>query len=172
MLQSKIILFPAISLIVWQGCWINYHETVLLVNPDQNIGLDNKSNYRRYRLGDLSVLRVNYRRFPIIQIYFQSKFVHRKPFSQPFPPKKKGFSQPKYKRFGAKRASYIWIIGVFLSPCYKYRNKWSIWGPVSNIDNFFSSYIWTRDENKPPIIYIFFFIVCFSVVTILNFLKI
>ena len=37
-----------------------------------------------------------------------------------FLPKKKvpvasHFSQPKYRRFGPKRASYIWIIGAFVS---------------------------------------------------------
>ena len=33
------------------------------------------------------------------------------------------FFQSKYRRFGPKRASCIWIIGDLLSPYDKYRNK-------------------------------------------------
>ena len=48
--------------------------------------------YRRFLkkiLGDLTVLEVNYRRFPDFQIYFQTKLVHQNPFPQLFLPKKR-----------------------------------------------------------------------------------
>ena len=108
-------------------------------------------------------MKVKNRRFPDFLNLISTQIYSLKTVFSTFLPKKKvlvasHFSQPKYRRFGPKRASYIWIIGDLLSPCDKYRNEKNglylsqdrgaaevLW---QNIDHFLSSYICTRDETK------------------------
>ena len=75
--------------------------------------------------------------------------VQQKLFSQRVYGKKKAlvashFFKSKYRRFGPKRASCIWIIGDLLSPYDKYRNE---------------NYICHQGRNQAPIIYVVLFIV-------------
>ena len=93
-------------------------------------------------IGVLLVLKVIYRRFSNFESSAKTVF-------STFLWGKKAlvashFFQSKYRRFGPKRASFIWIIGDLLSPYDKYRNE---------------NYICHQGRNQAPIIYGVLFIV-------------